>query len=88
MNFEINKGDPLWTLWAELFLLWKDFGNCHTQKDADDWYFASKELEAKYQNTTEYDLCIKVLLAMADVIDERMKNNDKQRGMQNTTENW
>ena len=86
MKFDIEKGSTLWSLWGELFLLWKDHGNVHTQADADDWYFAGKELEGKYLNTAEHDLCHNVLMAMFETIDTRLRREREEQGRKKDSE--
>ena len=78
-KFEANKGDTLWTLWADLFLLWREHGKVLTKADADDWYKAAVALDSKYKSTTEADLARKLTISMGEVIDERWeKRNQKE----------
>jgi len=72
MRFNVQKGDVLWTLWADMFLLWREHGNVKTNADADEWYKAARELDNKYSKTQESDLARKIIISMGEIIDERV----------------
>lgn len=76
-KYEVNKGDTLWTLWADMFLLWREHGNVQTQNDAEEWYKAAVALDNKYKNTAEADLVRALTICMGEVIDGRW---EKHRG--------
>lgn len=70
-GFNIEKSSPAWTLWADLFTLWKEFGNVVTDADIDTFMNKARQIDSKYKGTEVHDLALKMLLGMADVIDAR-----------------
>lgn len=81
-KYEAQRGSTLWTLWADVFLLWQNYGNCQTVTECDEWYKAARELDTKYSQTTEKDLCTAILITLGEVIDKRyFKQHDKQTSM-------
>lgn len=87
-KYNADKGSTLWTMWADIFLLWQDQGNCDTKQEFDEWYKAARKLDEKYAETDEGDLCREILIALGDVIDERyLSRHDEQKGMQGITDN-
>lgn len=81
-KFNAEKGSVLWTLWADLFLLWREHGDCKTKDDFDEWYKAVRNLDDKYAKTEEKDLCREILITMGEVIDKRyLARHDKQEGV-------
>lgn len=81
-RYEAQKGSTLWTLWADIFLLWQNQGNCLTVAECDEWYKAARALDAKYAQTEEKDLCQAILITLGEVIDKRyLKAHDKQKDM-------
>lgn len=70
-KFECEKGSTLWTLWADLFLLWRENGNTPTLDDVNSWYKVARNLDEKYRDTAEHDLCRELIITMGEVIDKR-----------------
>lgn len=70
-KFECEKGSTLWKLWADLFLLWREYGDVKSLDDANDFYLAARRLDDKYKNTAEGDLCRAITITMGEVIDKR-----------------
>lgn len=85
MKYEAEKGSELWTLWADLFIFWRDFGNCQTDEDWQQFHDAAVALERKYKGEW-HDLCLAVLLTLSDVAENRWKNA-KQRSSENSESN-
>lgn len=73
-KYEATKGCPLWTLWADLFLYWREYGNCRTKEDWQEFHDKAVAIEKKYKNTEEYDLCLAILLTLGDVAEKREKD--------------
>lgn len=78
-KFEVQKGDVIWTLWADLFLLYREHGNVKTRADADEWYKAAVALYDNYKDTSEADLAKKMTISMGEIIDERWEKVNKCR---------
>ena len=69
-------------MWADIFLLWQNQGNCQTVKECDEWYQAARKLESKYAQTEEKDLCQAILITLGEVIDKRyLLRHDEQKSM-------
>jgi len=81
-RYEAQKGSTLWTMWADIFLLWQNQGKCETKAEFDGWYKAVRELDDKYAKTEEGDLCRAILITLGEVIDKRyVKAHDEQKDM-------
>lgn len=75
-GFKCEKGSTLWTLWADLFLLWREYGNVQTKADAEEWYKAAVALDTKYKATDEADLARNLTITMGEVIDDRWQKRN------------
>ena len=75
--FNCEKGSPLWTLWADLFLLWREHGNVRSKQDSFEWANTACKVADKYKDTDENDLCCNVISAMNHVAHERYLVNAK-----------
>lgn len=81
-KYEAQRGSTLWTMWADIFLLWQNQGNCDTKQEFDEWYQAARKLDDKYAKTEEGDLCRAILITLGEVIDKRyLLRHDEQKGM-------
>ena len=81
-KYEAQRGSTLWTMWADIFLLWQDKGNCHSVIECNEWYKAARKLDEKYAKTEEKDLCQAILITLGEVIDKRyLLRHDEQESM-------
>jgi len=79
----IEKGSPEWTMWADLFTLYRETGEWNTEADIERHMSSARALTAKYKGTNCERMVLKLALAMLDVLEERYKERvEKEREIQ------
>jgi len=76
----IEKGSPEWTMWADLFTLYRETGEWKSDKDIQRHMDSARALTEKYKGTGCEDMALRLCLAMLDVLEERYK---KEKEIQN-----
>ena len=69
----VEKGSPEWTMWADLFTLYRETGEWKCEADIKRHMDSARALTEKYKGTKCERMSLKICLAMLDVLEEEYK---------------
>ena len=75
----IEKGSPEWTMWADLFTLYRETGEWNNEADIERHMSSARALTLKYKGTKCEKMVLALSLAMLDVLEDQYKEKKKEK---------